>query len=131
MKKINIWRTILVVLAMAFYFVGNAFAYEIKDNRVMYDAYEVSVMTVTDGSEKHNQLYWCAGKDLYRDIVTVRMQCSISMTGIIILESGLLCSRTTTRLLVLQPRNLSLMRWLKALLMHAITSLKIVHGAYL
>ena len=68
MRKINIiMRTTIMALALAVYFVSSCFAYEIKDHRVLYDAYEVSVMTVTDGSEKQNQLYWCSSTDLYRD----------------------------------------------------------------
>lgn len=68
MKKFNlIMRLILVVAAISIYFISSCFAYEVKDKRVLYDAYEVSVMTVTDGSEKNNQLYWASSKNLEKN----------------------------------------------------------------
>lgn len=68
MKKFNlIMRLIIVVAAISIYFISSCFAYEVKDKRVLYDAYEVSVMTVTDGSEKNNQLYWASSKNLEKN----------------------------------------------------------------
>lgn len=69
MKKFNfVLRMTLAVLAISFNLVfSNAEAYEVKDNRVMYDAYEVTVMTLTGGSEKYNQMYWTSSKNLEKD----------------------------------------------------------------
>ena len=57
-------RMIFLVISLMVLWLSNCLAYKVENGRVLYDLYDISVMTVTNGSEKYNHFYWCSGTDL-------------------------------------------------------------------